>query len=124
MSTPPKAAGANFKHLTPISFHLLIKTSPSQTQMPILQMQPIMSTLTNNNIRQMVAQAIQVTLAKGYPNWQATPRSPSPPINAIAIATFKAQDIGYFDPSPSKNAVEIKENHTVYYNIFSFTKRF
>ena len=47
--------------------------------------------------------------------------SPTLPINAIAVATFKAQDIGYFDPNPSKNAIEIKKSHTVYHNIFSFT---
>ena len=80
-----------------------------------------MFTLTNNNIRQMVAQAIQKTLAKGYPNWQAAPTSPSQPINAVAMATFKTQDIKYFDPNPSKNAIKIKENHTVYHNVFSFT---
>ena len=80
-----------------------------------------MSTLTNKDIRQMVAQAIQKALAKSYPNLQVMPRSPSPPINAIAMATFKAQDIGYFDPNLSQDAVEIKENHTVYHNVFSFT---
>ena len=82
-----------------------------------------MSTLTNDNIRQMVAQAVQKALTQGYPNWQATPKSPSSLINAIAMVTFKAQDIRYFAPEPSKDAVEIKENHTVYHNVFSFINR-
>ena len=70
--------------------------------MLMLQMQPIMPTLTNSNIRQMVAQAIQEALAKSYYNWQAMPRSPRLPINTVATATFKAQEIKYFDPNPSK----------------------
>ena len=39
------------------------------------------------------------------------------------MTTFKAQDIGYFEPNPSKDVVEIKKNYTVYHNIFSFTNR-
>ena len=87
----------------------------------MLQMQPVMFTLTNENIRQMIAQAVCKVVPKGYFNLQATLRLPSWPINAVAVAMFKAQDIGYFDPNVSKDAIDIKKYHTVYHNVFSFS---
>ena len=40
----------------------------------------------------------------------------------LTLATaFQAQDMGYFDPDQSKEAVKIKDNHSVYHNVFSFT---
>ncbi|RKF57545.1 hypothetical protein OnM2_073031b [Erysiphe neolycopersici] len=36
---------------------------------------------------------------------------------------FRAKDIGYFDPDTSKPAVEIRDTHNIYHNVFSFTNR-
>lgn len=36
---------------------------------------------------------------------------------------FRAKEVGYFDPDASKTAVEIKDTHNIYHNVFSFTKR-
>ncbi|KAI0998999.1 hypothetical protein K3495_g9197 [Podosphaera aphanis] len=36
---------------------------------------------------------------------------------------FRAKEIGYFDPDVSKMAVEIRDTHNIYHNVFSFTNR-
>ena len=79
------------------------------------------------NVNQIVAQAVQTALAKAQksqtiPDSQELPLVDNCPIVNLTLATiFQAQDIGYFDPDPSKEAIEIKDNHTVYHNVFSFT---
>ena len=36
---------------------------------------------------------------------------------------FRARDVGYFDFNPDVPVIEVKENHNVYHNVFSFTNR-
>ena len=36
---------------------------------------------------------------------------------------FRARDVGYFDPNPDVPAIEVKDNHNVYHNVYSFTNR-
>ena len=43
-------------------------------------------------------------------------RTPQPPV-------FRARDVGYFDPNPDVPSIEVKENHNIYHNVFSFTNR-
>ena len=42
---------------------------------------------------------------------------------ASAGPAFWAQDLGFFEPDNTKDLVEIKENHQIYYNVFTFTNR-
>ena len=44
-------------------------------------------------------------------------------MNLAPATAFQAREVGYFDPNPSKNAIEMKNNHTVYYHVFSFTNQ-
>ena len=50
------------------------------------------------------------------PAQQEERRTPQPP-------AFRARDVGYFDPKPDVPAIEVKENHNIYHNVFSFTNR-
>ena len=47
---------------------------------------------------------------------QQTERTLHPP-------AFRARDIGYFDPNSDVPAIEVKENHNIYHNVYSFTNR-
>ena len=66
-----------------------------------------------NEMAAIIAQAIAIAN-------QAAPQS-RPAIEARP-PQFRARDIGYFDPT-SGPAVEVKDNHNVYHNVFSFTNR-
>ena len=44
-------------------------------------------------------------------------------MNLTPATAFRAQNIGYFDPDPSKEAIKIKDNHSIYYNVFNFTNQ-
>ena len=50
------------------------------------------------------------------PVQQEERRTPQPP-------AFRARDVGYFDPNPDVPAIEVKENHNIYHNVYSFTNR-
>ena len=119
-------AGTDFKHLDP----LVLKP-------PRLKAVPFTSKMTNvptgnptftpANMEQIVALAIQIALVKAQRS-QATPgphRAPPvddcPIVNLISATTFGAQNVNYFNPNPGKEAVEIKDNHSVYHNVLSFT---
>ena len=41
-------------------------------------------------------------------------------MDPILSTVFWAQDISYFDPNSNKEAVEIKNNYSIYYNNLSF----
>ena len=47
---------------------------------------------------------------------QQQERTPQPP-------AFRARDVGYFDPNSDVPAIEVKENHNIYHNVYSFTNR-
>ncbi len=57
----------------------------------------------------------------------ANQTAPQPEPRAAAIEArppqFRPRDVGYFDPSSQGPAIEVKENHNVYHNVFSFTNR-
>ena len=42
---------------------------------------------------------------------------------AARAPQFRARDVGYFDPDPQAAPTEVKDNHKVYHNVFSFTNR-
>ena len=44
-------------------------------------------------------------------------------MNLTPATAFQAQDVGYFNLDPSKEAVKIKDNHSVYHNVFGFTNQ-
>ena len=44
------------------------------------------------------------------------PQNPNTP-------ALRLRDIGYFDPDHDLEAIEVKDNYNVYYNVFSFTNR-
>lgn len=58
-------------------------------------------------------------------NQQPTP--PPAPLPAderrASQPAFRARDVGYFDPNPDVPAIEVKDHHNVYHNVFSFTNR-
>ena len=78
---------------------------------------PSVPIFTLANIDQIVAQAVQTALAKAQrlqtiPDLQKPPPVDGCPIVNLTPATaFQAQNAGYFDPDPSKKAMEIKDNH-------------
>ena len=88
---------------------------------------PSVPTFTLADVDQMVTRAVQTALAKAQqlqtiPNLQELPLVNNCPIVNLTLATVsKAQDVGYFDPNQSKEAVKIKDNHSVYHKVFSFT---
>ena len=54
------------------------------------------------------------------------PSQPATPVNnngSTTTPSFRARDVGYFDPNPDVEPVEVKETHQVYHNVFSFTNR-
>lgn len=53
----------------------------------------------------------------------ATPQLPPPETMTPRTPQFRARDIGYFDPNPQSMPVEVKDNHNIYHNVFSFTSR-
>ena len=56
------------------------------------------------------------------PDWGwFTPVKDCPIANVSPATAFQAQDINYFDPNPSKKAVKIKDNNSIYYNVFNCT---
>ena len=79
---------------------------------------PGVPTFTLADIEQIVALAVQIALVKaqGLP-----PANNCPIVNLTPVTAFWAQNISYFDPDPSIEAVKIKDNHSVYHNVFSFT---
>ena len=74
----------------------------------------------------IIAQTIAATLAQQpvqqQQQGQQSERSASVSTTGGAASAFRARDIGYFDPSDGE-AVEVKENHQIYRNVFSFTNR-
>lgn len=44
------------------------------------------------------------------------------PTARLGRPQFRPRDVGYFDPAPGP-AIEVKDNHNVYHNVFSFTTR-
>ena len=58
------------------------------------------------------------------PNTGAAPPPPAGAGRELSLRQpqFRARDIGYFDPAPGP-AIEVKDNHNIYHNVFSFTNR-
>ena len=57
---------------------------------------------------------------------QQQPQSASAPVSggrSPHTPAFRARDVGYFEPNPDVPAIDVKENHNVYHNVYSFTNR-
>ena len=125
-------AGANFKHLDLLGLkppHTKA-APPSRPQAnKMTSVPPSAPTFMLADINQIVARAVQTALAETQRlqtilDPQEPPLVNNCPIVNLTFATvFQAQNVGYFDPNPSKKTVEIKDNHFIYYNVFSFTNQ-
>ena len=82
-----------------------------------------MSAIIANTMAMLQAQQAQ------QPNSGTPPPDSNSGVQAILVIPprppqFRARDIRYFDPKPdSTQPVEVKDNHNVYHNMFSFTAR-
>ena len=98
-------------------------------------------TMDEATVQRMINTAVQAATAQfaatmaqnqqGQQNQQNVPpnagAAPPPPAGAgpelsLRQPQFRARDIGYFDPAPGP-AIEVKDNHNIYHNVFSFTNR-
>ena len=83
-------------------------------------------------VRRIVNEAVQAaaaqfaaTAAAANTNGAAAGNPATPPEQAARVerpSSFRPRDVGYFDPGPGM-PIEVKDNHNVYHNVFSFTNR-
>ena len=125
-------ARAEFKHLDSLVLKpprpkaaLLSKSQANRmTSVP-----PSVLTFTSADVDQIVAQAVQTALAEAqrlqtiFDLQELPPVDDCPIVNLTPATAFQARDVGYFDSNPSKEAIEIKDNHCIYHNIFGFTNQ-
>ena len=77
-------------------------------------------------IQRIIDRAVQAAVAAT--GGAAPPPNPgtTPPPDQVQRADrppqFRPRDVGYFDPLPGP-AIEVKDNHNIYHNVFSFTNR-
>ena len=70
--------------------------------------------MTSEQLTALVAAAVSAALASQPARTDTT---------TGAGKDFRPRDLGYFDPNPDAEAVETKDNKTIYHNVFSFTNR-
>ena len=85
-------------------------------------------------IRRIVNEAVQTAAAQfaataaaaqANPNPNDSAGNPATPSDQAARATerrysFRPRDIGYFDPNSSAMPIEVKDNHNIYHDFYSF----
>ena len=118
-STATSSAGSSTSHTishkqTPATQSEMSSSVPGSSGIPLPTPVPAMSTIT-------LTDAQFQTLLGSINN--ARPSPPAEVRQHTSSETFKAQDLGFFDPNDEAKAHETVDNKTVYHNVFSFTRR-
>lgn len=84
---------------------------------------PIFSQAQADQMAAIMANAMRMAGMNQQPTPPPAPPQPTADERRTAQPAFRARDIGYFDPNPDVPAIEVKDHHNVYHNVFSFTNR-